>query len=235
MSEIFRKLRIKQMHKGEIKRYLIFGIAEVFLLVAGILIALSISNWDSKKSKRSDELKIYENISNMINEDREEIDGSRRYNDDYLGQFQFADQIIRENDRTKLDTLVRIAINLSKYSDFNRNSNVYQNLLNSGELKLLKNTALITMLQELEQTYIYLNRIENIHLQFIMEVVIHDLINSVRLSTVKAERPEELYSFHIHNFFIVSIGISNEKNEVYQRAIKEIDKITQLIDEEMNQ
>ena len=180
MSDIFRKLRIKLIQEGEIRRYLIFGIAEIFLLVAGILIALSISNWDSKKSKRSDELKIYENISNMINEDQEELDGTRRYNDDYLRQFQFADQIIRENDRSKLDTLAVMAINLSKYSDHNRSSNVYQNLLNSGDLKLLKNTEIINTLQDLEHTYIYLNRIENIHLQFIMDIVIPDLLNISR-------------------------------------------------------
>ena len=73
MSEIFLKLRIKEMLEGKMKRYLIFGIVEVFLVVTGILIALSINNWDIKKSQRTDELKIYENINNRIIEDKKEL------------------------------------------------------------------------------------------------------------------------------------------------------------------
>ncbi|RLD53494.1 MAG: hypothetical protein DRI97_13365, partial [Bacteroidetes bacterium] len=144
MSEIFLKLRIKEMLEGKMKRYIIFGIVEVFLVVTGILIALSINNWDIKKSKRTDELKIYENISNRIIEDKKELQGVIDYNKRLYMQFQFANQIISENDRSKLDTLIKIAPELLSYSDFNRSSNVYQNLINSGELKLLSNTTIKT-------------------------------------------------------------------------------------------
>ncbi|NOR33836.1 MAG: hypothetical protein GQ579_04055, partial [Bacteroidales bacterium] len=157
MSEIFLKLRIKEMLEGKMKRYLIFGIVEVFLVVTGILIALSINNWDNKNSQRTDELKIYENTSNRILEDKKELQGVIDYNKRLYMQFQFANQIISENDRSKLDTLIRIAPELFSYSDFNRSSNVYQNLINSGELKLLNNTTIITLLQDLEEAYIYLN------------------------------------------------------------------------------
>ena len=80
MSEIFLKLRIKEMLKGKMKRYLIFGFVEIFLVVAGILIALSINNWDIKKSQRSDELNIYKNIQNRISEDREDLEAVIEYN-----------------------------------------------------------------------------------------------------------------------------------------------------------
>jgi len=151
MSEIFLKLRIKEMLEGKMKRYLIFGIVEIFLVVTGILIALSINNWDNKKSQRSDELKIYENINNRIQEDKKELQGTIDYNNALYAQFTFANQIIIENDRSKLDTLIQIAPELFSYSDFNRSSNVYQNLINSGELKLLNNTTMITLLQDLEE------------------------------------------------------------------------------------
>lgn len=37
MSEIFLKLRIKEMLEGKMKGYLIFGIVEILLVLAGIL------------------------------------------------------------------------------------------------------------------------------------------------------------------------------------------------------
>jgi len=235
MSEIFLKLRIKEMLEGKMKRYLIFGIVEIFLVVTGILIALSINNWDNKKSQRSDELKIYENINNRIQEDKKELQGTIDYNNALYAQFTFANQIIIENDRSKLDTLIQIAPELFSYSDFNRSSNVYQNLINSGELKLLNNTTMITLLQDLEEAYIYLNRMEMIHQQFILDFIGPLVLNNIDLSSGIAEKPDDLYTFQFQNLILVSIDLMEEKDEIYQRAVREIDAISLLIDEELKQ
>ena len=153
MSEIFLKLRIKEMLGGKMKRYLVFGIVEIFLVVAGILIALSVNNWTTKKSQRNDELKIYETILSRIQEDRHVIQGTIEYNNIYLDQFQFADRIISANNRSGVDTLLGIIPSLFRYSDFDKSSNIYQNLLNSGELKILENNEITSRLQVLEETY----------------------------------------------------------------------------------
>ena len=235
MSEIFLKLRIKEMLEGKMKRYLIFGIVEVFLVVTGILIALSINNWDIKKSQRRDELKVYENINNRIQEDKQELQGVVDYNARLFAQFQFAIQIIDENDRSKLDTLIQIAPELFNYSDYNRSSNVYQHLNNSGDLKLLNNTTIVAMLQELEESYIYLNRMETVHQQAILTSIAPFVINNIHLSTGTSERPDELYSFFSQNLFLVSIGIMEEKDEIYKRAQGVIDAISLLIEEELKE
>jgi len=229
------KLRIKEMLEGKMKRYLIFGLVEVFLVVAGILIALSINNWNIKNSQRRDELNIYKNIHSRIKDDRKDLEGLIDYNKSYQTQFLFADQIISANDRSKIDTLVKIIPNLSRYSDFNKSSNVYQNLLNSGELKILKNTNVISMLQNLEETYIYMNRMENIHLKVVVEILVPELMNNINFSSGEAERPDVLYSVLFQNFFIVSMDVMEEKDEIYHRALQEIDTISQLIEEELKQ
>ena len=234
MSEIFFKLRIKEMLKGKMKRYIIFGVVEIFLVVTGILIALSINNWDNKQSQRKDELKIYENINNRIQDDREELQGVIDYNITLHAQFHLAIQIINENDRSKLDTLARIAPSLFNYSDYNRSSNVYQNLNNSGDLKLLNNTGIVTMLQDLEEAYIYLNRMEAIHQQLILNSIGPFVLNNIHLSIGISERPDELYSFFSQNLFLLSIDLMKEKDEIYQQAQREIDDISLLIEEELN-
>jgi len=207
MSEIFLKLRIKEMLEGKMKRYLIFGIVEVFLVVTGILIALSINNWDIKKSKRTDELKIYENISNRIIEDKKVLQGVIDYNKRLYMQFQFANQIISENDRSKVDTLTQIAPELFDYSDFNRSS----------------------------KAYIYLNRMETIHQQFILDYIGPLILNNIHLSASIAEKPDELYTFQFQNLFLVSIDLMEEKDEIYKRAQGEIDAISLLIEDELKQ
>ncbi len=233
MSEIFFKLRIKEMLEGKMKRYLIFGIVEILLVVAGILIALSINNWDIKKTERRNELNIYKSIRNRINDDKHVLQGNYDYNINLHTQFNFAVRIINENDRNNLDTLAQIAPNLFKYSDFNRSSNVYQNLINSGESKLLTNTSILNSLQDLEETYIYLNRMESVHQQLILDHIGPAVLINIHLVSGKVENPDDLYSFYFQNLLLTSISIMKEKDGLYLLASEDIDSITFLIDEEL--
>ena len=57
-------------------------------------------------------------------------------------------------------------------------------------------------------------------------------MNTVDLSLNKAANPDLLYTFQFHNLFIASIGVMIEKDEVYQRALIQIDNISELIQEE---
>ena len=94
MSEIFVKLRIKELLKGNMKRYLLFGFVEIFLVVAGILIALAINNWNIRKTERNDEVHIYKSLKERILEDKRVILDDMEYNNNYLVQFEYADRII---------------------------------------------------------------------------------------------------------------------------------------------
>ena len=233
MSEIFVKLRIKELLKGNMKRYLLFGFVEIFLVVAGILIALAINNWNIRKTERNDEVHIYTALKERIQEDKRVILDDADYNNTYLVQFRYADRIIADNNRAFMDTLAQIIPNMFKYSDFDRSNAIYQNLVNSGELKILKNSEITYRLQILEESYMYINRMENIHLDFILEVVSKDLLDNVDFSTGDPAYPEVIFNFRFHNRVVLLISIMEEKNEVYQYTIQQIDQLTEIIDQEL--
>ena len=104
----------------------------------GILLALQINNWNTKRIEKREEISSYKNIKRQIKDDKNVISSTIDYNNLYYKQYKYANQVIEQNDRSKIDTLGKIALKLFKYSDYNRSSNIYQNLVNSGELKLLK-------------------------------------------------------------------------------------------------
>ncbi len=52
MIKIFRKARQKLLSDNKFTKYLIYAIGEIVLVVIGILIALSINNWNQEKSDR---------------------------------------------------------------------------------------------------------------------------------------------------------------------------------------
>ena len=51
MIKLFRKIRQKMLAENKFSKYLIYAIGEIALVVIGILIALSLNNWNQKKSE----------------------------------------------------------------------------------------------------------------------------------------------------------------------------------------
>ncbi len=139
MIKFFRNVRQKILSEGNLKRYLIYAIGEILLVMIGILLAIQVNNWNNIKIKNADEQQFYQNFKRQISEDLQIINGTIEYNNNYRNQYQYAIKIIEENDRSKIDTLGYIALKLTKYSDFDRPSNIYESIVNSGEIKLLKN------------------------------------------------------------------------------------------------
>jgi hypothetical protein len=53
MIKFFRKIRQKMLTENKLSKYLFYAIGEIVLVVIGILIALSINNWNEKKKNIS--------------------------------------------------------------------------------------------------------------------------------------------------------------------------------------
>jgi len=58
MIKFFRKIRYDLMEKNKTGKYLKYAIGEIILVVLGILIALSINNWNENKKERKLETKV---------------------------------------------------------------------------------------------------------------------------------------------------------------------------------
>ena len=235
MVKVFRSFRSKLLQDGSARKYILYAIGEIFLVVVGILIALSINNWNNEQELRKAEKQIYKNILRKISNDKSDIEGNIIYNNDRMVQFRYADAIIESNDREQIDTLKIILRKLFEYSDVDVSNSIYQNLVNSGELKLLKNDQIILRLQELEEHYIYTNRMESIHWQVILQYVGPGLMDNIHFKDLKVERPDDLYTFDFQNLLFAITGIMAEKDGVYHSTIEQIDIVNELINQELGQ
>jgi hypothetical protein len=234
MINIFRKIRKKGVLEHKFSKYLLYAIGEILLVVIGILIALQINNWNTGIVDRSNEKKSYQNIRYQVIEDRNELAEVKGFNNYFSGQYEFANQIITSGNRTLMDTLALITLGLSQYSDFHRSGNIYETLVNSGQLNLLKNTDITNGLQRLEMTYNHVNKLEDIHWEIIINELSPELRGVINYSNMKVVKPKKLYSVELQNFFIESIFLTKGKDSIYNTALKEIKSIIELIDEELN-
>lgn len=56
----------------------------------------------------------------------------------------------------------------------------------------------------------------------------------MNLSTGESSNPNQLYSYPFQNRFVLLISIMEEKDEVYLSALRQIEQLSKLIDEEMS-
>lgn len=232
MIKFFRKIRQKLLAENKFSQYLIYAIGEIILVVIGILIALSINNKNNEITQINSEKGIYKNIKQQLLSDAQNIKGQIQYNLKHTKQFKHAMNIIELNDRSQKDSLGQLTVNLVNYSDFDRQGNIYETIVNSGDIKLLRNKEIIEKLRRLEETYIYLNRLENIHLDAIM-LIVPDILESIRLSSFTIEDEEFMYSYKSQNMFLMVLKLMLEKEDVYNRALSEIEEIIQLVESEV--
>lgn len=73
MIKFFRKIRQKLVAENRIRKYLIYAIGEILLVVIGILIALQINNWNENQKRRVQEKTVLEDIMNNLNRNNELI------------------------------------------------------------------------------------------------------------------------------------------------------------------
>ena len=232
MIKFFRKLRSQLINDGKVTNYLKYAIGEIILVVLGILIALQINNWNHERQQKISELNFYSKLKEQLSEDENEINGNIKYNNNFMNRFTYAVQIIESNKRERLDSLSQISLNLTKYSDLGRQSNIYETLVNSGQIELLNNPDIIEEIRKLEEIYIYINKMEEIHRDVILKEVANSLSNNFKLLTLEAIDPDKIYSVNFQNLIIFLMNIMKEKDEIYHKALDKIETIIRYIDKE---
>jgi hypothetical protein len=230
MLNYLSEIRRRMLKEGNLRKYLTYALGEIIIVVAGILLALYLDNRNQERSNKRLEIQYYQNMKSQLIQDLDILTDEMYYNQTYLDQFSFAENLIFNNNRSNLDTLGKIILNMVKYSDFRRKSSIYQTLVNSGEIIIINNYQIIEKLQSLEETYTYINRLEENHATIILSQIIPDIRERIQFNPLRVENPQALFNFQFQNSFDILIYIMMEKSDVYSRAKDEINSINDLID-----
>lgn len=232
--KLFRGIRQSLIKKGNLKKYLWYAIGEILLVMIGISLAFQLSNWDDNRIKKNAENRYYESVRAQITDDKENIQGQKEYNNHYMTEYKYVNAIIENNDRSKLNTLGLLIRNLTQYSDFDKQGNIYETMVNSGQINLLKNHKIVNGIRELEEMYIYINRMESIHYDAMMQHAAPVITSVLKFSTREIKKPEDVFTYQFQNLVIMLMQVMEEKDRTYNQAINEINMITKLIDEELD-
>jgi len=102
MIKFFRKIRYNLMETGKTGKYLKYAIGEIVLVVIGILIALSINNWNENKKERKLETKVLSELLTSL---------ENNYN------YMLSDSLYRATWNASSDIVISFLENDLEYSD----------------------------------------------------------------------------------------------------------------------
>ena len=144
MLTILRKIRQSLIESGSARKYLIYAIGEIALVVLGILIALQINNWNQELANQKIQSKY---LSNLLNELVIEIEQLNNYKSDAESKIDAASYVIscinHKTNPNNEEVVKSLKNSISIHRISNMNS-IYQDLISSGNIKLIGNDSLRT-------------------------------------------------------------------------------------------
>lgn len=142
MLKLFRRIRVKLIGEGNLKKYLLYTTGEIVLIVAGILIALQIDSWNQQRAENQEERRLLTNLRKDLQNDIAQLEiniGSAR---DRRAQMDTILTILAEPGQHSVDRFLALIYPLFFESHFEVNSGTYDESLASGTIKFVRDDSL---------------------------------------------------------------------------------------------
>ncbi|MFC4723493.1 DUF6090 family protein [Geojedonia litorea] len=144
MIKFFRKIRQNLLSEGKTGKYLKYAIGEIVLVVIGILIALSINDWNDGRKKTNLKANYIESLKRDLSADMMYFKTQIAEDSiDLAKMLSFSKRL--SNSFTTMDTLIQIArYEFLPFTDVNNDLNMstYNSLISTGNISVLdKNTS----------------------------------------------------------------------------------------------
>ncbi|GAA4281471.1 DUF6090 family protein [Gaetbulibacter aestuarii] len=143
MLKLFRNLRKRLLSESKFSNYILYAIGEIVLVVIGILIALSINTWnENTKNKASENAYLNDLVKDFVinlqlsNRNIDKIEKT------IPKLIALLEQSAMEAPTIALDSLNAAFTLINDMPSYNSTDRVYNNLIGSGDFKLISNAEL---------------------------------------------------------------------------------------------
>ncbi|NRD20942.1 hypothetical protein HNV08_12870 [Winogradskyella eckloniae] len=256
MIKFFRRIRQQLLSENKFNKYLIYAIGEIVLVVIGILIALSINNWNEKQQEEKNELLILKTLQ------KDFIENNKIYADIVDKQSFVIDncksliECLEKKDLQYKRDSIGTFIYFGAFNYFRAEPVIgsYQALIGSGDIKILKSETLKSKLalfsaeinQGFEDETLSMDLINSIHNEFksIGGLFLNNRIKqSFGLSKVFKKDTElqnkkliELYQNpNILHPLLMKMGVENNRLNLYVKMLDYSNEIMNLIESELKE
>jgi len=148
MIKFFRKIRQNLLSEGKTGKYFKYAIGEIVLVVIGILIALTINNWNQNRLTKNLESQYYNRLLDDVREEKLIIEATINYSKQVSVHAKKAIAVFENSPNANTNPIENLIdmYQASQYSDSYSASSTYKELISSGQINLIQNDILKTSL-----------------------------------------------------------------------------------------
>jgi hypothetical protein len=230
MIKFFRKIRQDMIKENKVSKYLLYAIGEIMLVVIGILIALSINNWNSNRIEKNSDYQLINALITDLKLKNEEV-----LSDLYYGKsmIQTTENITKNWSINRRVDSVNLKYSIDKLGEdswfYNDKSPVLDGLTNSDLWKRLPD-SLIRQIDD-----VYRGKLANVKTSFsksaeyathckfnflIPNGLTNSSINTLEIYSIVSENDKEFIS----NLEVFRGGVFR-LNRAFENASKGIDEL----------
>lgn len=147
MIKFFRRIRQRLLSESKFRKYLIYAIGEIILVVIGILIALQVSNWNQQREAGEKEQLLLEALHNEFLENKDQLERVIRVHEQAKASTQSVISLFPIDPVTiDLDSLSQISKGWANWNTFNPSQGVIRSLVNTSSFELISDPELRILL-----------------------------------------------------------------------------------------
>ena len=192
MIPFFRKLRKKMADDNRPLKYMRYAIGEIVLVVIGILIALQINTWNEERKENNIE-------ANYLKEMLKDYEVNLKRSNTVIHSYEkmiptlkgLIEQSLLEKPSMSVDSLNMACMTINDMPTYSSSDRVYNNLIGSGDLRLIKNNELKTELSIYYEKLHILKLVQTTHEMELVESFQPYIINNMDFLAVAPQRLED--------------------------------------------
>ena len=130
------------METGKTSKYFKYAIGEIILVVIGILIALSINNWNESRKETIQEQFILKRLSTDITSDISQVSNEIGLIDKNTEELKFCIDVILQKKDASISVFRDNLKSMLYLISFDQNKTTFNNIISSGQIEYIKNQNL---------------------------------------------------------------------------------------------
>jgi hypothetical protein len=160
MARIFNSIRQRLLKENRLTRYLVYAVGEILLVVIGILIALQINMWNEGRKDRVKEQVVLQRLQEEFNTNLQQLDGKIQMREDIIRSSTAALDYMDQPEGVHRDSLMAKLSAMTTTPTFDP---IINDLVSSGNIRLIRNQQLNRLLTEWPTYVVQLAELEQEH------------------------------------------------------------------------
>ncbi len=240
MLKFFRRIRQKLLYEGNLKRYLIYSLGEILLVMIGILLALQVNNWNQERKNNKSESIYLNSVYSDLKEQSLMLDERINHENRNVELTEKAIDLIDNNlYQQNIDSLRLLILRSIGTRTFSTSDATYDDLKSTGNLQLISDVELKNKIIKLynsiyEEDKIYSKNnpiVEEFYSNYMRNNkpgFYYDKLGQIRSS--KLDNPEILFelSVKLHSRRLFATGHANRMvriNKEIVELMKELENV----------